>query len=118
MGRKKILIPLHETPTFSDEWVKHNSWMGKANEEAEKEAEKKLTQLERFRAIPYSFVNFPNGIPMPNIQKEMKQIRDFMAEQEERMKIFEEMLNEKAIRPGRSGVGEPHRGWGRSARKY
>ena len=28
-----------------------------------------------------------------------------------------EMLGEKGIRAGHNGVGEPYRGWGRSARK-
>ena len=118
MGRKKILIPVNESKPFSDKWVKHNAWMGKANEEAEKEVEAKLTKSERFKTIPFCFVNFPKGIPIPKIREEMRRIRDFMIEQEERMKIFEEMLGEKSIRAGRSGVGEPHRGWGRSARRY
>ena len=118
MGRKKILIPVNESKPFSDKWAKHNACMGKANEEAEKEVEAKLTKSERFKTIPFCFVNFPKGIPIPKIREEMRRIRDFMIEQEERMKIFEEMLGEKSIRAGRSGVGEPHRGWGRSARRY
>jgi len=32
--------------------------------------------------------------------------------------IFNEMLGEKGIRAGRAGVGEAHKGWGRSKRKY
>ena len=117
--RRRILTPIEKekAKVFSDEWVEKNAWMGKANEEAIEEVEQKLSSLERFKALPHCFINFPNGIPMPKIKAQMKQIRDFMQEQEERLAIFNEMLGEKGIRAGRNGVGEPYRGWGRSARK-
>ncbi len=115
---RRRILDTDEAKVFSDEWVDKNPWMGKANlKEATQEVEQKLSSLERFKALPHCFINFPNGIPMPKIKAQMKQIRDFMQEQEERMAIFNEMLGEKGIRAGRNGVGEPYRGWGRSARK-
>lgn len=113
MGERKF----GGSPLFSAEWVEKNPWMQEENEKAENEAKQTLTAVERFHAIPSCFVNFPQGIPIPKIRKEQKRIRDFMVEQEQRLAIFHEMLGEKSIRPGRNGVGEPYRGWGRSARK-
>ena len=91
--------------------------MKEENEKAEDEASTTLTKIERFLIIPPCFLNFPDGIPMPKVKEEMKRKYEFMKEQKERLAIFHEMLSEKSIRPGREGIGEPYKGWGRSARK-
>lgn len=44
---------------------------------------------------------------MPKIQAQMRQIRDFMQEQEERLAIFNEMLGEKASVQGVMGSVNP-----------
>ena len=81
---------------FTDEWVEQNPWMGEVNP-------------------PNSmcmFINFPNGIPVPKLRKEWDRIEQYEKEQAENLAIFQEMLKEKAIRPGFGSVGKKHRGWG------
>jgi len=66
---------------------------------------------------PPMFINHKDSIPIPKIQKEQLEYLSWKEKQEENMAIFTEMLGEKAIRAGRAGVGEAHKGWGRSKRK-
>lgn len=66
---------------------------------------------------PPMFINHKDSIPIPKIQKEQLEYLSWKTKQEENMAIFNEMLGEKAIRAGRAGVGEAHKGWGRSKRK-
>ena len=67
---------------------------------------------------PPIFFNFQKPIPIPIIREEMERYEAWEKKQDEKMAIFNEMLGEKAIRAGRAGVGEAHKGWGRSKRKY
>ena len=106
MAKKRILIPVHDTP-FSDEWVEKNSWMGEANEEAAKEQPNSMCM----------FINFPNGVPVPKLRKEWDRIVNYHAKQEENLSIFHEMMKEKSIRPGVGSVGIKHKGWGNSVQK-
>jgi hypothetical protein len=66
---------------------------------------------------PPIFINHKNSIPIPKIQKEQMEYLSWKSKQKEKMAIFNEMLGEKSIRAGRAGVGEAHKGWGRSKRK-
>jgi len=67
---------------------------------------------------PPVFFNFQEPIPVPKIREEIDRYEKWEREQEEKLAIFNEMLGEKGIRAGRAGVGEAHKGWGRSKRKY
>ena len=67
---------------------------------------------------PPMFFNFQKPIPVPIIRQEMNKYEAWEEKQNEKMAIFNEMLGEKGIRAGRAGVGEAHKGWGRSKRKY
>jgi len=67
---------------------------------------------------PPIFINHPEPIPIPKIQQEQEKYLKWKEQQDEKMSIFQEMLGEKGIRAGRAGVGEAHKGWGRSKRKY
>jgi len=67
---------------------------------------------------PPTFFNFHRPIPIPKIREEQKEYDEWKKKQDDNLSIFNEMLGEKAIRAGRVGVGEAHKGWGRSKRKY
>jgi len=144
-----------EGKIFSDEWVKHNAWMGEENKKSMTKTEQLKKQLEyhqlvdacptkirmptfeqwlenpqvmndfyydmipRFETFhPPVFFNFKLPIPVPRIREEIDRYEKWEKEQEQKLAIFNEMLGEKGIRAGRAGVGEAHKGWGRSKRKY
>jgi len=89
-------------PTFSDEWVEHNPWMKEVNEESLKEPIRLCM-----------FINYPNGIPIPALRKLWDEYEDWQKKEKLRLDIFSEMMNEKSIRAGQSGVGKPiKKGWG------
>jgi len=106
-GGKRILIPVVENKTFSDEWVEKNPWMGEVNDEAANPSVNEMCM----------FINFPNGLPTTHLRKEWDKIIAWKANEEERLTIFHDMMKEKGIKPGRNGVGKPHRGWGNSRQK-
>ena len=90
-------------PPFSDEWVEHNPWMKEANEEALKESPIRLCM----------FINYPNGIPIPALRKRWAEYEDWQKKEKQRLEIFSDMMSEKSIRAGQTGVGKPIRkGWG------
>lgn len=136
----------HQFEKFSDEWVKHNKWMGDENtlmerqEEYQKAVSKCRTKIrmpsfedyvhdpqimedfikqqpnfEEF--YPPLLFNFQNLLPIKEYQDDIIQYLAWQKKQEEKLGIFEEMLSEKSIRAGKAGVGEAHKGWGRSKRK-
>ena len=143
-----------EGKIFSDEWVKHNAWMGDENKKSMTKTEKLKKHLEYKGYVdacrtkirmptfeqwleepelmvdfiknqpvfedfyPPTFFNFQKPIPIPIIREEMEQYEAWEKTQAEKMAIFNEMLGEKGIRAGRAGVGEAHKGWGRSKQKY
>tara|TARA_B100000405_G_scaffold286863_1_gene234487 strand:+ start:472 stop:963 length:492 start_codon:yes stop_codon:yes gene_type:complete len=143
-----------EGKIFSDEWVKHNAWMGDENEKAMTKADAEKKRLEYKEYVdacgtkirmptfeewlenpevmvefifnqpafdpfhPPLFFNYQDGIPVPKLRKMKAKYEEWKVEQDEKFAIFHEMLGEKAIRAGRPGVGEAHKGWGRSKRKY
>lgn len=100
-GGRRILIP-----TFNDEWVEANPWMGEANDESLKQPNSMCM-----------FINFPNGVPIPKLRKEWDRIINLQRVMTENLNIFNEMMKEKGIRPGVGSVGKAHRGWGNSLRK-
>jgi hypothetical protein len=136
----------HQFQNFSDEWVKHNKWMGDENELMDKQKAYKLAvslcrtkiRMPTFEEYivnprvmddfirnqpnfenfsPPVFFNFQSPVPVKKIRDEMKKYQDWADKQKEKMTIFEEMMNEKGIRAGTGSVGEAHKGWGRSKRK-
>ena len=143
-----------EGKIFSDEWVKHNAWMGEENKKSMTKTEQLKKQLEYHQLVdacptkirmptfeewlenpevmvkfvanqpafdpfhPPLFFNYQDGIPVPKLRKMKTKYEEWKVEQDEKFAIFNEMLGEKAIRAGRPGVGEAHKGWGRSKRKY
>lgn len=117
MGRHSIvgngnIVAKGDVDIFSPEWVEKNPWMDEANKEEQKRAE---TPPPNMMCM---FINYSNGIPVKKLRDEWDRMENWREEQESRLAIFNEMLGEKAIRAGRNGVGEPHRGWGASKRKY
>ncbi|MHA1138695.1 MAG: hypothetical protein ACTSSE_19630 [Candidatus Thorarchaeota archaeon] len=122
-----------EGKIFSDEWVNHNSWMGDENKKSMKI---RMPTYEEWLEEPFlmdgfimnqpifedfyppMFFNFQKPIPVPIIRQEMNEYEAWEEKQNEKMAIFKEMMSEKGIRAGRAGVGEAHKGWGRSKRKY
>ena len=60
--------------------------------------------------------NHQKTLPIKEYLEEIREYRIWEKNQKENMAIFEEMLNEKGIRAGKAGVGEAHKGWGRSKR--
>lgn len=66
---------------------------------------------------PPMLFNQQRTLPIKEYLEEIREYRIWEKKQNEKMAIFEEMMGEKGIRVGRAGVGEPHKGWGRSKRK-
>ena len=155
MRRKKVepfnpFAPRRENPHqfqhFSDEWVKHNKWMGDENTLMDRQKAYKLAvsmcrtkirmptfedyvknpsvmeefinsqpEFENFH--PPMLFNYQKILPIEDYIEEIREYEVWEKKQNENMAIFEEMMGEKSIRAGRAGVGEPHKGWGRSKRK-
>lgn len=65
---------------------------------------------------PPMLFNHQKTLPIKEYLEEIREYRIWEKNQKENMAIFEEMLNEKGIRAGKAGVGEAHKGWGRSKR--
>lgn len=143
-----------EGKIFSDEWVKHNLWMGDENKKAMTKAQEKQKRMEYEALVsdcptkirmptfeqwleepelmiefmknmpnfedfhPPILFNFQKPVPIPIIREDMEQYEAWEKKQDEKMAIFKEMMGEKGIRAGRAGIGEAHKGWGRSKRKY
>jgi len=105
-GGKRILVPVID-PTFSDEWVEKNPWMGEVNDEASKEQPNSMCM----------FINFPNGVPVPKLRKEWDRMIAWRAEEDQKLLIFNDMMKEKSIKPGMGSVGVKHKGWGNSLQK-
>ncbi len=103
--KRRIIVPVDD-PIFSDEWVEQNEWMGEVNEAAKQPVNEMCM-----------FINFPKGLPTTHLRKEWDRIMAWKANEEERLTIFHNMMKEKGIKPGRNGVGKPHRGWGNSRQK-
>jgi hypothetical protein len=61
--------------------------------------------------------NYQKILPIEDYIEEIREYEVWEKKQNEKMAIFVEMMGEKGIRVGRAGVGEPHKGWGRSKRK-
>ena len=145
-GKKKSNRQTPKGKMFSDEWVKHNSWMGDENElavwtdeykrlVAQCKTKVRMPTFEQFLDNPPTMINFVKNqpifeedhppmflnnqqpIPVPKIRKEVNLYKEWKKENERNLAIFNEMLGEKAIKAGSSGVGEPHRGWGNSRRR-
>jgi hypothetical protein len=104
-GGKRILIPVEDT-SFSKAWVDANPWMGEVN----KSSKSPVNEMSMF-------VNFPNGLPTTHLRKEWDRMVAWREDEEERLTIFHNMMKEKGIKPGRNGVGKPHKGWGNSRQK-
>ena len=97
------IVAAGDVTIFSDEWVEKNPWMKEVNEKAAEE----LAPNEMCM-----FVNFPDGVPVPKLRKEWDKYASWKETQDANLAIFNEMMREKAIRPGVGSVGERHKGWG------
>ncbi len=117
MGRHNIvgngnIVAKGDVNIFSPEWVEKNPWMDEANKEEQRKAEIPPPNMMCM------FINYSNGIPVKKLREEWDRMENWQKDQDSRLAIFHEMMSEKGIRAGRNGVGEPHRGWGASKRKY
>ena len=102
--RRETRTPMSKSSEiFSDEWVKMNPWMA----DEKMESKKAISTLRMFH-------NFPEGIPHVALQERLAKLESIIAENQQRLEIFNSMMKEKGIRAGHGSVGKPiKKGWGR-----